>query len=92
MTNNKQQTEMKLYTEEQVKEIYFKGLHNGRLHIEGKCSDEIELLTPIELPSDDEIKQLNPYPFASSGSNLIWYFGAKDIVNWMRNKIQGGEQ
>lgn len=43
---------MKLYTEEQVKEIYFKGVHNGRLHIEGKCSDEVELLIPIELPSD----------------------------------------
>jgi hypothetical protein len=46
---------MKLYTEEQVKEIYFKGVHNGRLHIEGKCSDEVELLTPIELPNNEEI-------------------------------------
>ena len=77
---------MKIYTEEQLRDFIDR---NG-------CIVESDLdekqLTPTELPTDDEIKQLNPYPFASSGSNLIWYFGAKDIVNWMRNKIQGGEQ
>jgi hypothetical protein len=78
---------MKLYTEEQVKEIYFKGVHNGRLHIEGKCSDEVELLIPIELPSDEEIKkefdvdEFDPYDLAYLGGAI-----------WMRNKIQGGEQ
>jgi hypothetical protein len=76
---------MKLYTEEQVKEIYFKGVHNGRLHIEGKCSDEVESLTPIELPSDEEIKkemeydEFDPYDVA--------YFGG---ISYMRDKIQGG--
>ena len=86
------ETKMKLYTEEQVKEIYFKGLHNGRLHIEGKCSDEIELLTHIELPSDEEIEKANPFVFGSKHLGTrdmdIWTIGA----NWMRNKIQGGKK
>jgi len=78
---------MKLYTEEQVKEIYFKGVHNGRLHIEGKCSDEVELLTPIELPSVDEVKKImefdefDPYDVSYLGGAI-----------WMRDKIQGGDQ
>jgi hypothetical protein len=81
---------MKLYTEEQVKEIYFKGVHNGRLHIEGKCSDEVELLIPIELPSD---KEINDSKFSSNAPiqelyNDGWEEGAK----WMRDKIQGGNK
>jgi hypothetical protein len=82
---------MKLYTEEQVREA----IEMAREGIRSKDSiiDSINFIKPpIELPTDDEIKQLNPYPFASSGSNLIWYFGAKDVVNWMRNKIQGGNK
>jgi hypothetical protein len=81
---------MKLYTEADLKKVI--SIYSEEYKT---STDEIlkELnLTPIELPSDEEIKQLNPYPFASSGSNLIWYFGAKDIVNWMRNKIQGGNK
>jgi hypothetical protein len=75
---------MKLYTEEQVKEIYFKGVHNGRLHIEGKCSDEVELLIPIELPSDEEIQK------ESLKSDFEYTF--RNGAKWMRDKIQGGEQ
>jgi hypothetical protein len=84
---------MKLYTEEQVKEIYFKGLHNGRLHIEGKCSDEIELLTPIELPSDEEIDEESPY-VPDDASIDFWSHkeGFIDGAKWMRNKIQGGNK
>jgi hypothetical protein len=82
---------MKLYTEEQVKEIYFKGVHNGRLHIEGKCSDEVELLTPIELPSDEEIDEKAfkvPYDNTKDFYDLQFIKGAK----WMRDKIQGGNK
>jgi hypothetical protein len=81
---------MKVYTEADLKKVI--SIYSEEYKT---STDEIlkELnLTPIELPSDEEIKQLNPYPFASSGSNLIWYFGAKDIVNWMRDKIQGGNK
>jgi hypothetical protein len=80
---------MKLYTEEQVKEIYFKGVHNGRLHIEGKCSDEVELLIPIELPSDEEIEESAGKIYdAFGGCSVSVERGAK----WMRDKIQGGKR
>jgi hypothetical protein len=81
---------MKLYTEEQVKEIYFKGVHNGRLHIEGKCSDEVELLTPIQLPTDEEIDEKAfqvPYDNTKDFYDLQFIKGAK----WMRDKIKGTE-
>jgi hypothetical protein len=81
---------MKLYTEEQVKEIYFKGVHNGRLHIEGKCSDEVELLTPIELPSDEEI-EASMFPLNSPEQEL-YNGGREEGAKWMRNKIQGGNK
>jgi hypothetical protein len=82
---------MKLYTEEQVKEIYFKGVHNGRLHIEGKCSDEVESLTPIELPSNEEIDEKAfqvPYDNTKDFYNLQFIKGAKFVID----KIQGGDK
>ena len=82
---------MKLYTEEQVKEIYFKGVHNGRLHIEGKCSDEIESLTPIELPSNEEIYQAEPTE-SSGDFDLGVMNGFRKGAKWMRDKIQGGNK
>jgi hypothetical protein len=81
---------MKLYTEEQVKEIYFKGVHNGRLHIEGKCSDEVESLTPIELPSDEEI-EASKFPLNSPEQEL-WNGGYEEGAKWIRNKIQGDDK
>jgi hypothetical protein len=74
---------MKLYTEEQVKEIYFKGLHNGRLHIEGKCSDEIESLTPIELPTVEEIDKEIEWL-----DNPLERLNYKAGIKWMRDKIR----
>ena len=67
---------MKLYTEEQVLKFINDNFDEG-------CSQLIGL-TPIELPSDDEIEeglfhQSNEYAY-----------GYKDAFAWMRNKIQGG--
>jgi hypothetical protein len=82
MTNNKQQTAMKLYTEEQVKKM----LDLARFTYNSE--DKILLSqTPIELPTDEEIKkefdvdEFDPYDLAYLGGAI-----------WMRNKIQGGEQ
>ena len=47
---------MKLYTEYHLKEMYFKGLDNCKNHIQGGCHNAIDSLTPIELPSDEDIK------------------------------------
>jgi hypothetical protein len=78
MSNNKQS--MKLYTEEQVREM----LENA-----GKYPRQIDFLlenlTPIELPSDEEIlKQGNL--IRDVWEQTIYMSGAK----WVRDKIQGG--
>jgi predicted PP-loop superfamily ATPase len=78
---------MKLYTEEQVKEIYFKGVHNGRLHIEGKCSDEVESLTPIELPSDEEIKKESRFM-----DDILETVGFQAGSKFVIDRIQGSKQ
>jgi hypothetical protein len=79
MTNNKQQTEMKLYTEEQVKKM----LDLARFTYNSE--DKILLSQiPIELPSDEELKkqfdvdEFDPYDVAYLGGAMR-----------MRNLIQG---
>lgn len=74
---------MKLYTEEQVKEM-IDDAHNG---IDGYY-DIFKKHTPIELPSDEEIEEkcngLDGYEFDSNES--AFFSGSK----WIRDKIQGG--
>lgn len=83
---------MKLYTEEEVR----KAIELSRdTHPEGRgymqrdeydySMDEVfELLTPIELPSDEEIQQ------ESLKSDFEYTF--RNGANWMRDKIQGGNK
>jgi hypothetical protein len=86
---------MKLYTEEQVLQII------GNLNREYFVTPEELLeemnLTPIELPTDEEIKKeskyksnyILPQPIQFNPIlNIVWIEGAK----WMRDKIKGGEQ
>lgn len=67
---------MKLYTEEQVKQIVEKSRETGL------TADYLTLTTPaIELPSDEEVEeglfhQSNEYAY-----------GYKDAFKWMRDKI-----
>jgi hypothetical protein len=79
--SNKQQTAMKLYTEEEV--VRAIELSDGR------STDEVLAgLTPIQLPSDEEVG--NEASARHYGTNFKHVFasGAK----WMRDKIQGGQQ
>lgn len=73
---------MKLYTEEEIKRLLQK-----RIIFD---DDDLDELTPIELPSDEEIEKQNPFVWGShvfgTRDLLIWEQGAK----WMRDKIQGG--
>jgi len=79
---------MKLYTEEQVREALKAGFRLA-METDGGFDDWRELfinaLTPIELPSDEEVKkemeydEFDPYDVA--------YFGG---ISYMRNKLQGG--
>lgn len=85
MTNNKQQTAMKLYTEEQV--VRAIELSYGR------STDEVLAgLTPIELPSDEEIEKMmevDGMEFDEFDPYDVSYLGG---ATWMRNKIQGGNK
>ena len=88
---------MKLYTEEEVKRAIYLA----------HCNTEEEVLaglTPIEIPSDEEIENESEvlYPINKGGS--MWMPSRYDIdkknrqegflecAKWMRDKIQGGNK
>ena len=55
-----------------------------------------EYVTPIELPSDEEVtKYLNTFPYTKhlddGQYNDGQIVGAELAIQWMRNKIQGGD-
>ena len=81
---------MKLYTEADLKKVI--SIYSEEYKT---STDEIlkELnLTPIELPSDEEIKkmmELDGMEFDELDPYDVSYLGG---ATWMRNKIQGGEQ
>lgn len=86
---------MKLYTEEQVTELTTSAFTAGQNHNPAIFGVAFDKLTPIELPSDDEISEV---------AMVVYGFNAKDIkdvleykafkrgAKWMRNKIQGGNK
>lgn len=74
---------MKLYTEEQV----INALQLAHSHITSLQNIIERRLTPIELPSDEEIEnKINNDIHIESDADF--FNGAK----WMRDKIQGGNQ
>jgi hypothetical protein len=91
MSNNKQS--MKLYTEEQMHSAMLLALGRHGIYVPNKhYQDLIDLLTPIELPSDEEIREERLLQFPDSeyanraNDRLAFYCGAKFVIN----KIQGG--
>ena len=82
MSNNKKS--MKLYTEEQVKQIQQAILcnHKDAIMDENYC---LNVTTPIELPSDEEIDE-HINLIKDSSMRSIYRLGIK----WLRDKIQGG--
>jgi biotin synthase-related radical SAM superfamily protein len=84
MTNNKQQTAVKLYTEKQLTRYL---LDEGIMELSDLANN---LIPHIEIPSDEEIDEKAfqvPYDNTKDFYNLQFIKGAK----WMRDKIQGGE-
>lgn len=77
MSNNKQ---MKLYTEEQVRNA----MDFARGHHRMSDTQFIETLTPIELPSDSEIIE------ASHNIKYTQFIPFAKGAKWMRDKIQAG--
>ena len=90
MEKDKQQTAMKLYTEADLKKVI--SIYSEEYKT---STDEIlkELnLTPIELPSDEEIKkmmELDGMEFDEFDPYDVSYLGG---ATWMRDKIQGGNK
>jgi hypothetical protein len=68
---------MKLYTEEQVRELL-----NEILVLSYSVEDSINSLTPIELPSDEEIEEILYY------RSNAYYQGFFDAIFMLRNKIK----
>lgn len=95
MTQNLEVTMSKLYTEEQVRKAwttaYIDALALDDEDYKPKFYDDfIASLTPIELPTDEEIEEAsNNLGYGSRSVGIIhnaFQVGAK----WMRDKIKGG--
>lgn len=81
---------MKLYTEEQLKEAF----NCGRLYL-GREGDTnfnhlIDKLTPIELPSDEEIRKIMELDDMEFDEFDPYHVSHLEGAKWMRDKIQGG--
>jgi hypothetical protein len=82
---------MKLYTEEEIRKFF------TEKYDEGLPIDElIEILTPIELPSDEEIKkvliQYNDYLFTFIDKDEIGInVETEDVIKWY-NETYGGNK
>ena len=80
MSNNKQQTAVKLYTQEQLE----RGMDLANRNVSKKSI--IESLTPIELPSDEEISEMGVDVIIYNDTKRGWFV---EGLKYMRDKIQG---
>ncbi len=87
---------MKLFTEEQMHSVILLALGRHGIYIPNKhYQDLIDLQTPIELPSDEEISAESMDLFgknSTSINDILQYKAFKRGANWMRDKIQGGNK
>lgn len=75
---------MKLYTEEQAK-YFFECGRNFQMNGEVTFSDAQKEITPIELPSDEEIEKKTEYiPFIT---NDFYNSGFEEGAKWMKEQI-----
>ena len=83
---------MKLYTEEQLLQI-IGNLNREYFVTPEELLEEMEL-TPIELPSDEEIwdRADEIWGRADSEQSDVRHLAFMQAAKWMRNKIQGGGQ
>lgn len=69
---------MKLYTEEQVREAYLSGMY-----VTVSFEEVLQRLTPIELPSDEEIYGME----LGTGMHDFYKGGFIEGAKWVINKI-----
>jgi hypothetical protein len=95
MENNKQQTAMKLYTEEQVRQMLEICIDIDLYEHILTFEDILKTENHIQLPSDEEISEESMDVFWGESNRLnhiLQYKAFKRGAKWMRNKIQGGER
>ena len=86
---------MKLYTEEHLKIFYHLGKIDGFIGRQDDVNELVKNYPPIELPSDEEIEQyLKSFPYTKHLDDGQYndgvIVGAELAIEWMRDKIQGG--
>ena len=75
---------MKLYTTEEIRKFF------TEKYDEGLSIDElIEILTPIQIPSDEEIEDAS---LEENNDDLSPAEEFQSGAKWMRDKIQGGNK
>ena len=89
MTKNKQQTAVKLYTEEQVLKMLEVCIDSDLYEHILTFEDILKTQNHIELPSDDEINEMGVDVIIYNDTKRGWFV---EGLKFMRNKIQGGEQ
>ena len=79
---------MKLYTEEQVRGAHIKGILKGRAGTTIPSSDLADLyiseLTPIELPSDEEIEEKSSLFYPTK--KVAGYMSEEDFVQYAKKE------
>jgi len=80
---------MKLYTEEQVKMAIQMADKYNYLITSEEC-DIVNSLTPIELPSDEEIIKIMELDDMEFDEFDPYHLAHLEGAKWMRDKIQGG--
>ncbi len=91
---------MKLYTEFEVRkaiELAQECEHEcGGVYFDYTEKEIIDELTPIELPSDEEIWEEGKLVFSEKGKTIYTHYNTvpswSDGAKWMRDKIQGGNK
>lgn len=79
--------QIKLYTEDQVIKLTKAAYAAGENHNKFIFRMELNNLTPIELPTDEEIKEeVSKLKFSKEG----YRGGVIEGMMWMRDKIKGG--
>ena len=82
---------MKLYTEDQVIQMTQAAFTAGQNHNTFIFGEVYKNITPIEIPSDDDIYQAEPKE-CSGDFDLGVMNGFRKGAKWMRDKIQGGKK
>jgi len=84
---------MKLYTEEQMHTVMLLALGRYQIHSNKEVlkenQDLIDSLTPIELPSDEEIEEYVDSAGYWGGWSPQYFEGIIEGAKWMRDKIGG---